>query len=89
MMYLWGKVGTTFFQHEDCLINQGQGYSRMRRKGFSEGWVGSKEKGRHLQSDDLMMCPVGLLSFTPSCVILCRCLLCEVLVSTSVNGRLH
>ena len=36
-MYLWGKVGMTFFQHEDALINQGQVYSRMRRKGFSEG----------------------------------------------------
>lgn len=70
-MYLWGKVGTTFFQHADALINQGQVYSRMRRRGFSEGWASSREKGRHLQSDDLGMRPAGLLSFIPSCVILC------------------
>lgn len=63
------SMGKTW--HADALINQGQVYSRMRRKGFSEGWAGSREKGRHLQSDDLGMCPAGLLSFIPSCVILC------------------
>lgn len=96
-MYLWGKVGTTFFQHADALINQGQVYSRMRRKGFSEGWASSREKGRHLQSDDLGMRPAGLPSFIPSCVILClmpslRCLsfhICQQEVTlTEVHGLL-